>query len=79
MAIKIIKQGVINTYEAVCPVCGCEFEFDTTDAGWYRRVNTTNANAIGIVDVETTLHCSIQCPTCRISINRESKHFHKRL
>lgn len=31
MAIKIIKEGNKKTFTAVCPECGCEFEYDTSD------------------------------------------------
>lgn len=46
MAKKIIKEPTIRRYKATCPICGCEFEFDTTDfyfenkgMGTYRYVD----------------------------------------
>lgn len=32
MAKKITKEPNIKRYKAKCPICECEFEFDTTDA-----------------------------------------------
>ena len=30
MAIKVIKHGK-ETFKAVCPICGCEFSYQTED------------------------------------------------
>lgn len=32
MSINITKEGTIPHYKGHCAVCGCEFEFDHTDA-----------------------------------------------
>lgn len=32
MTKKIIKEPTIRRYEVTCPICKCEFEFDTMDA-----------------------------------------------
>lgn len=28
---KIIKEGKVKTYKAICPYCGCEFTFNPSD------------------------------------------------
>ena len=28
---RIIKQGVLNSYRFTCPYCGCEYEYDDSD------------------------------------------------
>lgn len=65
MAKKIIKEPTIRRYKATCPICGCEFEFDTTDASWYeRRVcanpNYWSSNMASLIEYD----CNVQCPTC---------------
>lgn len=54
MAKKIIKEPTIRRYKATCPICGCEFEFDTTD---FCFVN----NGMGIYRYVT-------CPKCECDI-----------
>lgn len=64
MAKKITKEPNIKRYKAKCPICECEFEFDTTDANWYLR-STTNANSWGVLSSTLShIECSVRCPTC---------------
>lgn len=56
MAIKIIKEPTIRRYKATCPICGCEFEFDTTDARWH--------------EYDGFLTCRVWCPTCDFCIEK---------
>lgn len=64
MAKKITKEPNIKQYKAKCPVCGCEFEFDTTDANWYiNEVQSDNAWG-GLCTTMTQTDCSVRCPAC---------------
>ena len=60
MAKKIIKEPTIRRYRATCPICDCEFEFDTTDADWYLN---HQANKMWR-DIE----CQVSCPTCKTTL-----------
>lgn len=68
MAKKIIKEPTIRRYKATCPICGCEFEFDTTDASWSQRVvNNNEYYSRGIPSITRTVNvCKIACPCCQM-------------
>lgn len=73
MAKKIIKEPTIRRYKATYPICGCEFEFefDTTDASWYKRVVNDNPNP-NYWGINNTYHvvydCEVVCPTCNFRL-----------
>lgn len=52
-------------YTADCPVCGCQFEFDITDAEWYLRE---------IANRDTThIECNVSCPHCNTTLTDKQK------
>lgn len=64
MAKKITKEPNIKRYKAKCPICECEFEFETTDADWYLD-KTSNANPWGgLSSTLSHIECIVRCPTC---------------
>ena len=65
MAKKIIKKPTIRRYKATCPICGCEFEFDTTDASWYIMTETTASPYGALMNTKTKTDCRIACPCCQ--------------
>lgn len=65
MAIKIIKEPTIRRYKATCPICGCEFEFDTTDARWYIRTDDP------LMNTRTKTDCIISCPCCQTDLENK--------
>lgn len=67
MAKKIIKEPTIRRYKATCPICGCEFEFDTTDASWHQReVRGNEFYPNGLATFARTENiCRIACPCCQ--------------
>lgn len=73
MTKKIKKEPTIRQYEVTCPICKCEFEFDTTDASW-------SANAVYDPDCfgvpqrkKTIVNCRVECPICGTWIENKQK------
>ena len=73
MAIKVTKQGTIKKYKATCPICGCEFEFDTTDASWSQRELIGTESYAGVKIPRTEILCRITCPSCHTWIDNKQK------
>lgn len=71
MAKKITKDPNIKRYKAKCPICECEFEFDTTDASWY--LNEVRADEMwgGLSKTITKTDCRVMCPTCNTWIENK--------
>lgn len=67
MAKKIIKEPTIRRYRATCPICGCEFEFDTTDANWDLR--TPHPTMWGGLICDEQKVCYVSCPTCKTTLS----------
>lgn len=68
MAKKITKEPNIKRYKAKCPICECEFEFDTTDAEWeideYKYED-------GFGEVwRTDIRCIVDCPKCKTALHK---------
>lgn len=68
MAIKITKKPTIKRYKAKCPICGCEFEFDTTDANWQSNLKQDNNTYGYYAEPQKIVKCYINCPICRTYI-----------
>ncbi len=64
MAKKIIEEPKIKRYKAKCPICECEFEFDTTDANWHIRELRPNNVWGDLGNTVTRIDCNVQCPKC---------------
>lgn len=71
MAKKITKEPTIRRYKATCPICGCEFEFDTTDAYWY-VCEESKSDYYGIQTLlQTVINCEVVCPTCNTTLSNK--------
>lgn len=64
MAKKIIKEPTIRHYSATCPICGCEFEFETTDARWHIRQSVSADYHAQRLTMQSNISCSVWCPSC---------------
>lgn len=71
MAKKITKEPKIRRYKVKCPICECEFEFDTTDASWYLNEVRTDEMWCGLNKTITKVDCRVMCPTCNTWIENE--------
>lgn len=66
MAKKITKEPNIKRYKAKCPICECEFEFDTTDAEWYIEESMDNFGEVWRTDTR----CIVDCPKCKTTLHK---------
>lgn len=64
MAKKITKEPNIKRYKAKCPICECEFEFDTTDAKWYLDEEQNDGGWGDLPNTITRVDCTVRCPAC---------------
>lgn len=71
MAIKITKEPTIKRYKAKCPICGCEFEFDTTDANWYLNEVRPYDTWGGLSETTIKVDCRVSCPACNMCIENK--------
>lgn len=79
MAKKIIKEPTIRHYKANCPICGCEFEFDTTDANWHQEEVRDNSHWGGVTALPRTENvCRVQCPTCNTWLENKQTEIYKK-
>lgn len=66
MAVKIIKEPTESKrFEATCPVCGCTFEFDLTDAKWWLSDQCKG--------YYSHIECNIDCPHCKTTLTDMQK------
>ena len=65
MAKKITKEPNIKRYKAKCPICECEFEFDTTDAEWHIDECMNDFGKVWRTDTR----CIVDCPTCKTTLH----------
>lgn len=75
MAKKIIKEPTIRRYKATCPICGCEFEFDTTDASWSQKVINYPHGITSYAWTEDV--CGIACPCCQTWLEDKQTEIHE--
>ena len=66
MAKKITKEPNIKRYKAKCPICECEFEFDTTDAEWDIEEETDAIGNVWRIDTR----CIVDCPKCKTTLHK---------
>lgn len=66
MAKKITKEPKIKRYKAKCPICECEFEFDTTDAEWNIEEETDAIGNVWRIDTR----CIVDCPNCKTTLHK---------
>lgn len=66
MAKKITKEPNIKRYKAKCPICECEFEFDTTDAEWDIDEYEDDFGKVWRNDP----HCFVDCPKCKTTLHK---------
>lgn len=69
MVKKITKEPNIKRYKAKCPICECEFEFDTTDAEWHIEEYEDGCGEV----YHTNTLCIIDCPNCKTSLHKCEK------
>nr|DAN28978.1 MAG TPA: DNA-directed RNA polymerase subunit [Caudoviricetes sp.] len=71
MAKKITREPNIKRYKAKCPICECEFEFDTTDANWHLNEVQNDGAWGGLRNTITRVDCTVRCPTCGTVIENQ--------
>lgn len=66
MAKKITKEPNIKWYKVKCPICECEFEFDTTDAEWDIDEYENDFGEVWRIDTR----CIVDCPKCKTTLHK---------
>ena len=66
MAKKITKEPNIKRHKAKCPICECEFEFDTTDAEWDIDEYENDFGEVWRIDTG----CIVDCPKCKTTLHK---------